>query len=81
MPHRRAMAKLTDEHRAALQMLPTSPRGYSLATMTARGIAPRMLQDLVHAGVVVAHRDAVGPSKAKVVHLRITSAGRKAIAE
>jgi hypothetical protein len=72
---------LTDRQRAVLQMLASSRRGYSLATMTARGFASEMLQDLVRAGLAVAHRDAVGPSKTKVVHLRITEAGRKAIAE
>jgi hypothetical protein len=47
----------------------------------ARGYTFEMLQDLVRAGWAVAQRDAVGLSNTKVVHLRITEAGRKAIAD
>jgi hypothetical protein len=72
---------LTDIQRAALQMLAMSPRGYALSTVTARGFAFEMLQGLVSAGLVVAQRNAVGLSKTKVPHLRITDAGRKAIAK
>jgi hypothetical protein len=72
---------LTDNQRAVLQMLAMSPRGYSLSTVTARGFAFEMLQDLVRAGLAVIQRDAVGPAKTKIAHLRITAAGRNAIAE
>jgi hypothetical protein len=75
------MAKLTDNQHAVLQMLATSTRGYSLSTLRARGFALEMLQGLVGAGLAVVQRDAVGPSKTKVPHLRITEAGRTAIAE
>jgi hypothetical protein len=75
------MAKLTDNQRAVLQMLTASRRGYSLATVMARGFAFEMLQDLMRAGFVTAPRDAVGTGKSKLAHLRITEAGRKAIAE
>jgi hypothetical protein len=71
---------LTDNQRTALQMLAASPRSYSLSTVMARGFAFEMLQDLVRAGLATAHRDAVGASKTKVAHLRITPAGRNAIA-
>jgi hypothetical protein len=80
-PRRGAMANLTDNQRAVLQTLAMSTRGYALSTMMARGFKFEMLQDLVGAGLAIAQRDAVGLSKTKVPHLRITAAGRKAIAE
>jgi hypothetical protein len=70
---------VTDNQRAVLQMLATSTRGFALSTVMARGFTFEMLQDLVRAGWAAAHRDAVGLSKTKVPHLRITEAGRKAI--
>jgi hypothetical protein len=70
---------VTDSQRAVLQMLATSARGCSLSILLTRGI--EMLKRLVAAGLAVAQRDAVGLSKTKVPHLRITAAGRKAIAE
>jgi hypothetical protein len=75
------MANLTDEQRAALQMLAASARGYSLATMAVRGFAPEMLNDLVGTGCATMHRIAFGLGTSKIVSLRITAAGRKAIAE
>jgi hypothetical protein len=75
------MADLTDIQRAALQMLTTSARGCSLSILLTRGFAFEMLQRLVGAELAVAQRDAVGLSKTKVPHLRITAAGRKAIAD
>jgi hypothetical protein len=73
------MAKLTDEQRAILRMLAASPRGYSLSTVMARGFAIETLRGLVGAGLANMQRDAVGPRKTKIPHLRITEAGRKAI--
>jgi hypothetical protein len=49
--------------------------------MRARGFAFEVLQDLVGAGLAVVQRDAVGVGKTKLPHLRITAAGRMAIAE
>jgi hypothetical protein len=75
------MPSLTDKQRAMLEMLAMSPRGYALPTMMARGFAYEMLQDLVRAGLASVQRDLVGTEKTKLAHLRITAAGRKAIAE
>jgi hypothetical protein len=61
-------------------MLAMSTRGFALSTLMVRGFTLEILQDLVRAGMAVAQRDAVGLSKTKVPHLRITDAGRKAIA-
>jgi hypothetical protein len=65
---------LTDRQRVVLQILATSPRGYSLAAMGARGFAFEVLQDLVGAGLAVVQRDAVAVGKTKLPHLRITAA-------
>ena len=73
------MAKLSDEGRAALQMLVASARGYTLPTLAAHGFAPEMLHDLVRAGRATAHRSAFSPGASKIVMLRITAPGRKAI--
>jgi hypothetical protein len=72
---------LTDGQRAASQMLAASPRGYSLSIAVARGVAFETLQDLALAGLATVHRDAVGTAKTRIAHLRITTAGRKSIAE
>jgi hypothetical protein len=72
---------LTDSKRAALQMLAMSRCGCSLSTAAARGFAFEMLQELVRAGLATVRREAVGTAKARIAHLRITAAGRKAIAE
>jgi hypothetical protein len=74
------MRDLTDEQRGALQMLAASPRGYSLATIVAHGFAFEMLQGLARTGLLTANRDTVGAEKTKLMHLRITAAGRTAIA-
>jgi hypothetical protein len=72
---------LTDLQHAALQMLAKSPRGFALSTAVARGFSFEMLQGLVRAGFATAPRDAVGRGKSKLAHLRITEAGRKALAK
>jgi hypothetical protein len=71
---------LTDNERAVLQMLTVSTRGYPLSTLMARGFAFEMLRRLVGTGLAVVQPDAVGISKSKVPHMRITEAGRKASA-
>jgi hypothetical protein len=80
-PHsaRAERLSLTDSQRAALQMLAASPRGCLLSTIVARGFTFEMLQDLVRKELLTSNRDAVGTRKTKLMHLRITAAGRKAI--
>jgi hypothetical protein len=75
------MADISDEQRAALKMLAASRGGCSVTTAVMRGFAFEALEDLVRAGLATAHRVAVGAGKTKSVHLRITAAGGKAIAE
>jgi hypothetical protein len=62
-------------------MLAASPRGFSLATIMAHGFTFEMLQDLARTGLLTASRGRVGAEKTKLMHLRITAAGRKAIAD
>jgi hypothetical protein len=48
--------------------------------MMARGFSFELPEGLVHAGLAAVNQDAIGAGRAKVVHLRITDAGRQAIA-
>ena len=75
------MAKLTDEQRRALQMLAALPYGFSLSTLAGCGFAFEMLEDMVRTGLLTSNRDAIGPGETEVAYLRITEAGRKAIAD
>jgi phage portal protein BeeE len=76
------MAKLTDERRRALQLLARSPNGCTEALMLAHGFESAMLSDLVLNGLAVAvdRSTMAGRRRMKVTWLRITAAGRKAIA-
>jgi hypothetical protein len=62
-------------------MLAKSTRGYALSTVMARGFTFEILQGLVRARFATTQRVAVGLNKTKVPHLRITEAGRLAIAD
>jgi hypothetical protein len=75
------MARLTDEQRAALQMLAASARGHALSTLLVRGCDFEMLQGFVRAGWATARQHAFGRGRPKILNVRITEAGRKAIAE
>jgi hypothetical protein len=72
---------VTDIQRAVLRMLAKSTRGYALSTVMARGFTFEILQGLVRARFATTQRVAVGLNKTKVPHLRITEAGRLAIAD
>jgi hypothetical protein len=75
------MARLTDEQRAALQMLAASAPGHALSTLLVRGCDFEMLQGLVRAGWATVRQHAFGRGKPKILNVRITKAGRKAIGE
>jgi hypothetical protein len=75
------MANVTDEQRAALQMLAASAPGYSLSTLLVRAFDFEMLQGLVRAGWATARPHAFDPGKPKVVNVKITGTGRKALAD
>jgi hypothetical protein len=76
------MAALTDEQRRALRLLAGSPNGCTEALMMAHGFVLVMLAKLGVDGlaVVVDHSTMAGRRRMKVTWLRITAAGRKAIA-
>jgi hypothetical protein len=78
------MANLTDQQRRALQLLAGSPNGCTEAILMAHGFHLAMLGKLVFDGLakVEAHDTKVAGRrvKVKVTWLRITEAGRKAIA-
>jgi hypothetical protein len=76
------MANLTQEQRRALQLLSRSPNGCTEALMMAHGFEIAMLSRLVLDGLAAAadHSAMVGRRRMKVTWLRITNAGRKAIA-
>jgi hypothetical protein len=76
------MAKLSEHQRRALQLLARSPNGCTEALMLAHGFESAMLGDLVLNGLAVAvdHNTMAGRRRIKVTWLRITAAGRKAIA-
>jgi hypothetical protein len=77
------MAKPTDEQRRALQLLARSPNGCTEALMLAHGFESGILGSLVLDGLAVAvdHTTIAGRRRMKVTWMRITAAGRKAIAE
>jgi hypothetical protein len=75
------MANVTDKQRAALQMLAASAPGSALSTLLVRGFDFEMLQGIVRAGWATARPHAFGPGKPKVLNVKITEAGRKAIAQ
>jgi hypothetical protein len=77
------MARLTDEQRRALRHLARSPNGCTEALLMAHGFDVAILGKLVLDGLakVEAHDTMAGSRRMKVFWLRITEAGRKAIAQ
>ena len=71
-----------DQHEA-LRMLAGSPGGCTVSIMMAHGCAIGMLDDLVRNGFATAHRENMGAGRGviAVTRLRITDAGRRALAE
>jgi hypothetical protein len=70
------MADLTDEQRRALQLLARSHNGCTEADMLTRGFELAMLGDLMFRGFAMATPRDILP----VMWIKITAAGRKAIA-
>jgi hypothetical protein len=77
------MAELTNEERRALHLLASSLNGYAEAVLIAHGFELEMLGKLVLDGFaeVEPHTTMTGRQRSKVMWMRITAAGRKAIAE
>jgi hypothetical protein len=69
--------------RRALKLLAVCPDGVAEAVLLANGLAAEMLLKLVRAKLVrvMPERTVVGSKASEVVRLRITDAGRRALAE
>jgi hypothetical protein len=74
------MAPLSDEHLRALRFLARYPGGCTDAMLLEQGFTTGQLGHLVYAGLAKL-RAGAGPTGAKVFRVKITAAGRKAIAE
>jgi hypothetical protein len=74
----RTMATLSDEHLRALRFLARHRGGCDEAMLLAQGFTTGQLGHLVHTGLAKL-RAAAG--RTKVFRVKITAAGRKAIAE
>jgi hypothetical protein len=81
MPQPRRRPK--PDRRLALELLATSPDGCTDALMFANGFTAELLVELVQAGVASAHAERVvaGSKTIEVARVKITEAGRQALAE
>jgi hypothetical protein len=77
------MANLTDQQRRALQLLAGNPNGCAEATMLANGFEIKILGKLVLDSLAEAEarNTMAGTRRIRVIWMRITDAGRKAIAD
>jgi hypothetical protein len=73
---------MSTERRRALRLLAGSPLGATEAIMLAHGFTNDLLVDLVHEGLATATPETVqaGKRPIEVVRVRITDAGRLALA-
>jgi hypothetical protein len=71
------------DRRCALELLASCPDGCTEALMLARGFTTRQMVELVRAGLATATAERVvaGGLKLEVARVRITEAGRRALAE
>jgi hypothetical protein len=76
-------AHLTPKARRALELLALDQRGLTETLLRTYGFTPRLLASLVRAGFATAQRQTVKPggSTIEVVRIRITEAGREALAQ
>jgi hypothetical protein len=78
-----APSRLTRDHLRALTVLAGSPAGCTEAIMLAHGFSAGLLNDLLRAGLATAHVDRMmtGKRPMEVARLKITDAGRQALAQ
>jgi hypothetical protein len=75
--------RLSPEERQALELLASDPQGATEALLVlAHGFDDDMIAGLVHGGLAMARRENMkaGSRAIEVVRIRITGAGRKALA-
>jgi hypothetical protein len=73
----------TPDRRRALELLAGAPEGVTEALMLVRGFTTAQMVELVRAGLATAKAERVvaGGLKLEVARVRITAAGRRALAE
>jgi hypothetical protein len=83
MPTRRHYRRPNPDRRRALELLAGSRYGYTKAILRAHGFSIDMLVELVKAGLATTKRERMvaGGRLTDVVRLRITEAGRQALAK
>jgi hypothetical protein len=76
-------ARLTPKARRALELLAVDERGLTETLLRTYGFTRGMLSNLVRRGFATAHRQTAkaGGQTLEVVRIRITDAGREALAE
>jgi hypothetical protein len=82
-PKRTARQRPKPDRRRALELLAASPDGCTEAILRAHGFSVEQMVDLVRAGLASAATERVvaGGKKVEVARVKITEAGRRALAE
>ena len=82
-PRRRRTRGPKRDRRRALELLDTAPDGCTEAIFLAHGFKSEMLAELISAGLATARADPIvaGGRPLNVTRIRITDAGRRALAE
>ena len=83
MPTRRHYRRPNPDRRRALELLAASRYGYSKAILRAHGFSIDMMVELVKAGLATTKRERMVADgrQTSVVRVRITEAGRQALAK
>jgi hypothetical protein len=83
MPTRRHYRRPNPDRRRALELLAASRYGYTKAILRAHGFSIDMLVELVKAGLATTKRERMVARgrQTEVVRVRITEAGREALAK
>ncbi len=83
MPTRRHYRRPNPDRRRALELLAGSRYGYTKAILRAHGFSIDMMVDLVKAGLATTKRERMvaGGRQTDIVRVRITEAGRQALAK
>jgi hypothetical protein len=83
MPTRRHFRRPNPDRRRALELLAGSRDGYTKAILRAHGFSMDMMVELVKAGLATTKRERMvaGGRQTDVARVRITEAGRRALAK
>jgi hypothetical protein len=79
MPHPARRRDLTSDRRRTLRLLAGAPEGCTEAVMLAHGFTVPLLVDLCIAGLAMATPEHMVAGVRKVVRMKITEAGRRAL--